>query len=119
MELNRGDIVIVNLYTKKGDEVGKIRPAVIISGDDENSILDTVILMPLSTDLINDMFPYRLRIEKRDDLKQDSDVLINQIRTLSKIIIKEKIAKLKPQEYELIIDSLCENFKIKAYNEFI
>ena len=39
MELNRGDIVIVNLYPKKGDEVGKIRPAVIISGNDENSIL--------------------------------------------------------------------------------
>ena len=51
MELNRGDIVIVNLYPKKGDEVGKIRPAVIISGNDENSILDTVILLPLSTDL--------------------------------------------------------------------
>ncbi len=55
MELNRGDIVIVNLYPKKGDEVGKIRPAVIISGNDENSILDTVILLPLSTDLIDDM----------------------------------------------------------------
>jgi len=39
MEYNRGDIVIVNLYPKKGDEVGKIRPAVIISGDDENAIL--------------------------------------------------------------------------------
>ena len=62
MELNRGDIVIVNLYPKKGDEVGKIRPAVIISGDDENSILDTVILLPLSTDLIDDMQPYRMRI---------------------------------------------------------
>ena len=62
MEFNRGDIVIVNLYPKKGDEVGKIRPAVIISGDDENSILDTVILLPLSTDLIDDMQPYRMRI---------------------------------------------------------
>ncbi len=111
MELNRGDIVVVNLYPKKGDEVGKIRPAVIISGDDENSILDTVILMPLSTDLIDDMFPYRIRIKKRDDLKQDSDILINQIRTLSKIRIKEKIGKLKAQEYDLLIEALCKNFK--------
>ncbi len=111
MELNRGDIVIVNLYPKKGDEVGKIRPAVIISGDDENSILDTVILMPLSTDLIDDMFPYRMRIEKRDDLKENSDILINQIRTLSKIRIKEKIAKLTLQEYDLLIQSLCKNFQ--------
>ena len=111
MELNRGDIVVVNLYPKKGDEVGKIRPAVIISGEDENSILDTVILMPLSTDLIDDMFPYRIRIKKRDDLKQDSDILINQIRTLSKIRIKEKIGKLKAQEYDLLIEALCKNFK--------
>ncbi len=110
MELNRGDIVVVNLYPKKGDEVGKIRPAVIISGDDENSILDTVILLPLSTDLIDDMFPYRLRIEKRENLKQDSDILINQIRTLSKIRIKEKIGKLTPQEYYLVIEALCKNF---------
>ena len=57
IELNSGFIVIVILYQKKGDEVGKIRPAVIISGDDENSILDTVILLPLSTDLIDDMQP--------------------------------------------------------------
>ena len=111
MVLNKGDIVIVNLYPKKGEEVGKIRPAVIISGDDENSILDTVILLPLSTDLIDDTFPYRVRISKREKLKQDSDILINQIRTLSKTRIKEKIAKLSNDEYNLIISALCKNFK--------
>jgi len=111
MELNRGDIVIVNLYPKKGDEVGKIRPAVIISGNDENSILDTVILLPLSTDLIDDMFPYRLRIQNRDNLTDDSDILINQITTLNKFKIKEKIAKLTQEEYDLVIQALCKNFK--------
>lgn len=111
MELNRGDIVIVNLYPKKGDEVGKIRPAVIISDDDANRVLDTVILAPLSTDLIDDMLPYRMRITARDGLREDSDILINQIRTLSKIRIKEKIAKLALFEYENLIDNLCKNFK--------
>ena len=46
------------------------------------------------------MSPYRMRIEKRENLNQDSDILINQIRTLSKIRIKEKIAKLTSQEYD-------------------
>ena len=110
MELNRGDIVIVNLYPKKGDKVGKIRPAVIISGDEENSILDTVVLMPLSTDLIDDMTPYRMRLGSRENLKEDSDILINQIRTLSKIRIKEKIAKLTKDEYNQLIENLCKNF---------
>ena len=110
MELNRGDIVIVNLYPKKGDEVGKIRPAVIISGDDENVILDTVILMPLSTDRIDNMTPYRMRIVAREGLKEDSDILINQIRSLSKARIKEKIAKITLAEYDAIIQNLCKNF---------
>ena len=110
MALNRGDIVIVNLYPKKGDEVGKIRPAVIISGDDENAILDTVILMPLSTDRIDNMTPYRMRIVAREGLKEDSDILINQIRALSKARIKEKIAKITSAEYDAIIQNLCKNF---------
>ncbi|SFV58128.1 Programmed cell death toxin YdcE [hydrothermal vent metagenome] len=110
MEYKRGDIVTVNLNPKKGHEVGKIRPAVVISGDDENRILDTLTLMPLSTDLIDDMEPYRLRIAKRDDLKEDSDILINQIRSLSKQRIGKKIAKLTQKEYALVIEALCKNF---------
>lgn len=111
MALSRGDIVIVNLNPKKGDEVGKIRPAVIVSGDDENAILDTIILMPLSTDLIDNMLPYRMRITKRDKLREDSDILINQIRTLSKQRIGEKIGQLRDEEYELLFQALCKNFK--------
>ena len=110
MDFKKGDIVTVNLNPKKGHEVGKIRPAVIISNDDENKILDTIILMPLSTDLIKNMEPYRMRIIQRDNLKEDSDVLINQIRTPSKLRIKEKIATITDKEYQNIIKNLCNNF---------
>jgi len=110
MGFKRGDIVTVDLNPKKGHEVGKIRPAVIISNDDENDILDTVILMPLSIDLVEDMEPYCMRICKRDNLKQDSDILINQIRTLSKQRIGEKMAELTDDEYVSVIASLCKNF---------
>ena len=109
-KFKRGDIVTVNLNPKRGHEVGKIRPAVIISNDDENNILDTVILMPLTTDLLDDMQPYRVRIKKRDNLKQNSDVLINQVRTLSKQRIKTKIATITQEEYQNIIQNLCKNF---------
>ena len=84
MDYKRGDIVTINFNPKKGDEVGKIRPALIISGDDENKILDTIIVMPLSTKLLDGMEPYRLRILKREGLYADSDVLINHIRTISR-----------------------------------
>ena len=110
MDFKRGDIVTVNLNPKKGHEVGKIRPALIVSDDDANKILDTLILLPLSTDLLDEMEPYRIRIPKRDKLKKDSDILINQIRTLSKQRVGEKIATLTHDEYQSVVSSLCRNF---------
>jgi mRNA interferase MazF len=110
MECNRGDIVGINLNPKKGDEIGKVRPCIIVSDDDENSILDTIIVIPLSTQLIDDMLPYRVRLPKRGNLERDSDVLINHIRTISKKRVTSKIAKITQEEYRLVIDSLCKNF---------
>jgi len=110
MELNRGDIVGINLNPKKGDEIGKIRPCIIISNDDENNILDTIIVIPLSTQLIDDVKPYRIRLPKRDTLEKDSDILINHIRTISKKRVTSKIAKITNDEYRMIIHNLCENF---------
>ncbi len=100
-EFNCKDIVITEQNAK----------ALIISKDDENSILDTVVILPISSNLLDDMFPYRVRIQNRDNLKEDSDILINQIRTLSKIRIKEKIAKISIEEYDLLIQALCKNFQ--------
>ena len=57
------------------------------------------------------MTPYRVRIQNRDNLIDDSDILINQITTLNKFKIKEKIAKLTQEEYDLVIQALCKNFK--------
>jgi len=111
MELNKCDIVAINLNPKKGDEVGKIRPCVIISDDDSNKILDTIIVLPLSTQLIDDMLPFRMRLKKRDNLKFDSDVLLNHIRTISKIRVTSKIAKITKEEYNEIIKNLCKNFE--------
>ena len=51
-----------------------------------------------------------MRIIARDKLNKDSDILINQIRTLSKQRIWEKIAELTTDEYKLLIESLCKNF---------
>ena len=111
MDYKKGDIVTINFNPKKGDEVGKTRPALIISGDEENKILDTIIVMPLSIQLLNDMEPFRLRIIKRDDLREDSDLLINHIRTISKKRVGIKIAAISEKEYQSVIANLCKNFQ--------
>lgn len=110
MDLSRGDIVGINLNPKKGDEVGKVRPCIILSGNEENEILDTLMVVPLSTHLIDDMLPFRLRLLKRDDLRQDSDVLINHLRSISNKRVTSFIGKITDDEYALIIENLCKNF---------
>ena len=106
MKLNRGDIVLINLQ----DNLQNNKVGVIVSGDDENAILDTVIVIPLSTEIIDDMFPYRMRIDKRDELEVDFDILINQITTLLKSKVQKKIAKLTHEEYQMLIENLYKNF---------
>ena len=110
MDLHRGDIVGINLNPKKGDEIGKVHPCIILSGDEENSILDTIIVVPLSTQLLDDMLPFRMRLSKRDGLKKDSDILINHVRTISSKRVTSFIGKITDKEYQQIIENLCQNF---------
>ena len=108
MELNRGEIHLVNFDPAKGGEMGKLRPAIIMSSKEENTILDTVIVIPLSTVIEKDALPYRYLIPKRAKLKHDSDACIYEIRALSKIRVKERLSWLKEDELATIQKALCD-----------
>jgi len=109
--LNRGDIVLVNFNPAKGGEIGKLRPAIILSDSDDNEILETVIVIPLSTHIEADALPYRYLIEKRDKLQKNSDACIYEIRALSKTRVKEKLSVLTDEELIIIQDALCQIVK--------
>ena len=111
MELDRGDIVLVNFNPAKSGEIGKLRPAIVMSTSDEIGILDTVIVIPLSTVIEKDALPYRYTITKREKLLKNSDACIYEIRSLSKTRLKEKIAKVTSNELKIVQDSLCEIIK--------
>jgi len=108
MELNRGDICLVNFNPAKGGEIGKLRPAIILSENDDNEVLETVIVIPLSTVIEPDALPFRYTITKREKLEQNSDACINEIRALSKTRIKEKLSRLKTEEMTIIQEALCQ-----------
>jgi len=99
MDYKRGDIVLVNFNPqKKKDEVGKVRPAIIMSDTELNEILDLVSVIALTTNLIEDSEPLRIRIKKRDALKEDSDAMIEQLRSVSKERVGEKVASVSEEE---------------------
>lgn len=107
MELNRGDIVLVNFNPTKGQEMGKYRPAVIMSASLDNAVLPTIMVVPLSTQLVDNALPYRYRIDARGGLLKDSDACINEIRALSKERVQQKLASVSVEEYKLLAQSLC------------
>jgi len=103
MDYNKADIVLINFNPqKKAEEVGKVRPAIIVSDSDLNDILDLVTVVPLTTNLIEDALPLRVRIKKRDKLQKDSDAMIENIRAVSKDRIIEFLSKASDSEMELI-----------------
>ena len=96
----KGEIYLAKLNPKKGDEVGKIRPVLIYQTNMLNDCgHTTTIVLPMSTLLIEDAYPLRYRIMKKDNLKKESDVLCDQIRALdNKRIIPKVLTKLTLEE---------------------
>lgn len=99
---SKGDIWLVNLNpVKKNNEMGKVRPAVIYQNDELNhNNYPTTIIIPLSTVLVDDAEPIRMRINKKENLKQDSDIVLTQIRVIDNDRLIEKIASLSTNEME-------------------
>ena len=83
MGFKKGEIYLVNFNPSKGTEAGKIRPALVIQSNLLNDINHpSTMVIPLTTNLIKNAEPLRFRVTKRDKLKSDSDLMIEQIRTV-------------------------------------
>jgi len=110
MTICRGEIWLVNLNPiKKRNEMGKIRPVLVFQNNELNkSGYPTTIVIPLSTKLIDNSEPIRFRISKRDKLKEDSDLVITQIRAIDNIRFIEKLSSLNRDEMETVKTFLDE-----------
>ena len=83
MAYKRGGIYLANFNPSRGTEPGKIRPCIVM----QNNLLNDVghpstIVLPLTTQLIEDAAPLRYRLTSREGLEYDSDVMLDQTRTV-------------------------------------
>jgi mRNA interferase MazF len=104
MMVSRGEIWLVNLNPiKKKNEIGKVRPVLVYQNDELNhSDYPTTIVIPLSTHLVDDAEPLRFRINKREKLEQDSDLVITQIRAIDNSRFLEKLTSLDNKQMQKI-----------------
>ena len=96
----KGEIYLAKLNPKKGNEVGKLRPVLIYQTNFLNDCEHpTTVILPISTYLIDEAYPLRYRINHRDNLEKDSDVLCDQIRTIdNQRMLPTLLTKLSWQE---------------------
>ena len=83
--LRRGEIWVANLNPNRGQEIGKIRPVLIVQGDwltDAQS--RTVVVLPMTSDVRPEMHPLRVTVVARGRLRADSQVVVEQPRTLDR-----------------------------------
>ncbi len=91
MELNQYDVVLVNLDPTVGHEIKKTRPCLILSPDEMNRHLQTIIVAPLTTNLRN--YPTRVKAIVKG---KEGRIVLDQIRTIDRLRIIKKLDRIQP-----------------------
>ena len=106
--LRRGQIWTANLNPNRGRELGKIRPVLIVQGDWLSAAQSrTVVVLPLTSDVRRDAEPLRVTIDARGRLRTDSQVVVDQPRTLDRRRLGEgPLTELSDDEMARVEESL-------------
>ncbi len=94
----RGEVWLADLTPGRGTEPGKTRPVLIIQAQ---ALLDadhpSTLVIPLTTNLIDDAEPLRVRVPAQDGLTRDSDLLIDQLRAIdNRRLVRGPLTRLDP-----------------------
>jgi len=101
MEIKRFDVFWVSLDPTMGSEMSKSKPAVIISPDEMNSSLKTVIVAPITSACKN--YPTRIEISLQ---KVFGQIALDQIRTVDKILLQKRLTQLDDTSSKQLLDLL-------------
>jgi mRNA interferase MazF len=105
MEIKQYQIILVNLDPTIGSEIKKTRPCVVISPDEMNDHLRTVVIAPMTTSSKN----YPTRAEIKHDNKIGW-IVLDQIRTIDRQRILKDLGKLSKPEIKKVKAILKETF---------
>jgi mRNA interferase MazF len=109
-KIEHGAVWLADLNPRRGTEPGKTRPVLIIQNQ---ALLDaghpSTLVIPLTTRLIEDAAPLRLRLNARDRLERDSDLLIDQLRAIdNERLVTGPLTLLSAEEMSRIYPAILE-----------
>ena len=115
MSIKRGDIYYADLSPVVGSEQGGLRPVLIIQNDVGNRYSPTVIAAAITSQQNKAKLPTHIEISaKAVGLSRNSVVLLEQIRTLDKRRLKEKMGTLDTQLMQRVDDAIAVSFGLSA-----
>ena len=97
MRIRRGGLFWVDLSPTKGSEQAGRRPVLVIQNDVGNEVAPTVIVAPLTTKRFTKEYPISVHVPKGvAGLRENSTILLSQIRTIDKNRLERSIGHLPP-----------------------
>jgi len=105
MVVNRFDVYLINLDPTVGSEIQKTRPCVIISPDEMNRHIRTIIVAPLTTS--GKEYPTRIPCEFK---KKKGHIVLDQIRTIDKTRLIKNLGTLDAETQSKVISVLQRLF---------
>ena len=113
MVVKRGDIFYADLSPVIGSEQGGTRPVLVVQNDVGNKFSPTIIIAAITSQINKAKMPTHIEISANDfGLAKDSVILLEQIRTIDKKRLKEKIGRLSDELLLQVDEALGISFGI-------
>ncbi|GLB47210.1 mRNA interferase [Philodulcilactobacillus myokoensis] len=114
VQIKRGDVFYADLSPVIGSEQGGMRPVLIIQNDIGNHYSPTVIVAAITARITKPKMPTHVGIKADEsDIERDSVILLEQIRTIDKQRLKEKITHLNQLLMEKVDAALTMSVGLK------
>ena len=105
MVVKRFDVYLVSLDPTVGSEIKKTRPCLVISPDEMNRWIKTVIVAPMTTK--GQPYPTRVLCEFQ---RKEGQVVLDQIRTVDKARLVQKLGRIDKSTQRQVLVTLAEMF---------
>lgn len=106
-EFKRGDIFFADLSPVVGSEQGGMRPVLIIQNDVGNHYSPTVIIAAITAKIAKPKMPTHVGITNaKDGIERDSVILLEQVRTIDKQRLKERVTHLNDERMNAVDHAL-------------
>lgn len=111
MVVKRGDIFYADLSPVVGSEQGGVRPVLVVQNDIGNKFSPTIIISAITSQINKAKLPTHIEITADEyGLAKDSVILLEQIRTIDKRRLKERIGRLDEELMQKVDDALTVSF---------